>query len=111
MDNFITELETEAALNYLRDTAKDYAIWKSRARFLELHRKSIRAAEAESYNDGAMNAKLNKAEASEKYMNVVADLEQAMYESILLEARRNAAEAKINAWQTMSANNRQGLIS
>jgi len=110
MREFITTEQVEKALNYLRDTAEDFAKWKSRARFLELHRKSVRAAYAIGLTDGAMNLREAKAEASDEYAKVVEELEEALREFTLLEAERNAAQTKIDAWQTMEASNRRGHI-
>jgi len=110
MIEFISEAQVEAALNFLRDTADDYAKWKSRARFLVLHRKSVRAAAALSSGAKSMTEAKERGEASPEYAAVLAEYEQAEYEFTLLDAKRNAAETKVSAWQTIQASNRKGHI-
>lgn len=110
MKEFITEQEVELALEVLSDTAEDFAKWKSRARFLELHRKSVRAAQAMKGTAKAMNQNLTAAECSKAYMEITDQLEEALYYSILIEADRNAAESTISAWQTIIKANSKGLM-
>ncbi len=109
MKEWITEEEVEAALNYLRDSSKSYAEWKARMKYLELHRKSIRAIEYLN-QDGNVAECNAQAESSESYMNVLLEYKEAVGEFTLIDARRNAAESKLSAWQTVSASNRRGHI-
>ena len=111
MKQFITDEEVERSLNYLRDTAKDFAKWKSRARYLDKHRKSVRAAEFLAVEKSeTVGYKDAKAENSEAYKKILLEYEQAEYEFTLLESMRNAAATKIDAWRTIAATNRQGNI-
>ena len=110
MIDFISEAEIEKALNYLRDTAENYAKWKSRMKFLELHRKSVRAAEILNANGSSMGENKERGEASQAYKDILKEYEEAVYEFTLIDARRNAAESKISAWQTISSSNRRGHI-
>ena len=110
MIEFISEAEIEKALNYLRDTAEPYAKWKSRMKFLELHRKSVRAAEILGATGNTMAENTQKGEASKAYKDILKEYEEAVYEFTLIDARRNAAESKISAWQTVSSSNRRGHI-
>lgn len=110
MIEFITEAEVEKALNFLRDTAEDYAKWKSRMKYLELHRKSVRAAEF--FKGKGSSAVVNKehAENSTAYREILKEYEEAVYEFTVLDALRSAAETKISTWQTIQASNRKGHI-
>ena len=110
MKEFITEEEVEKALNYLSSSAKDYAKWKSRMKYLELHRKSIRAAEILSAKGNTISENTQKGEASEAYKKALMDYEDAVYEFTLIDAYRNAAETKIEAWRTISSSNRRGHL-
>lgn len=110
MREWITEEEIEAALNYLRDTAKDFAKWKARMKYLELHRKSIRAAEILSAKGNTIGENTQRGEASQAYKDILKEYEEAVYEFTLIDARRNAAESKISAWQTVSSSNRKGHV-
>jgi len=110
MIEFISEAQVEKALDFLRDTAEDFAKWKSRARFLVLHRKSVRAAAALASGAKSMAEAKERGEASAEYKAVLAEYETAEYEFTLLDAKRNAAEAKIEAWRTIQASNRRGHV-
>lgn len=110
MIDFISEAEIEKALNYLRDTAEPYAKWKSRMEFLKRHKNSVRATEALSANGSTMGENKDRGEASQAYKDILIEYEEAVYEFTLIDARRNAAESKISAWQTVSSSNRRGHI-
>lgn len=110
MNEFISEAQVEAALNFLRDTSEDYAKWKSRAKYLALHRKSVRAAESLKQKGKSMVENNTRAEASQAYSDICKEYEEAEYEFTLLDAQRNAANAKISSWQTISASNRKGHL-
>lgn len=110
MNQFITDQEIEKALNYLRDTAENYAKWKARMKYLESHRKSVRSAEVLNATGKTISENAHRGEASEAYKGVLIEYEEAVYEYTLLDARRHAAEAKIEAWRTISASMRRGNI-
>ena len=110
MREIITEDEVEKALNYLSSSAKDYAKWKSRMKFLELHRKSIRAAEILNAKGNTISENTQKGEASKAYKSILIEYHEAVYEFTLIDAYRNAAESKISAWQTISSSNRRGHV-
>lgn len=110
MKEFITEDEVEKALHYLSSSAKDYARWKARMKHLELHRKSVRAAEILNAKGNTISENTQKGEASEAYKNILMEYEDAVYEFTLIDAYRKAAEAKIEAWRTISSSNRRGHV-
>ena len=110
MSQFIKDNEIEAALNYLRDTAKPYAQWKGRMKYLESHRKSVRSAEVLRATGKTISENLHRGEASEAYREILKEYEESVYEYTLLDALRAAAEAKIEAWRTLSASYRRGNI-
>lgn len=110
MKEFITEEEVEKALNHLRDTAHDYAHWKSRMKYLEFHRKSVRAQEFFHGKGNSAAVNHEHAENSAAYRAILKEYEEAVYEFTVLDALRNAAETKISSWQTIQASNRKGHI-
>jgi len=110
MKEFISEDEIEKAINYLSSSAKDYAKWKSRMKFLENHRKSVRAAEVLRATGKTMAENKERGEASTAYKNVLIEYNEAVYEFTLIEAYRNAAESKIEAWRTISSSNKRGHV-
>lgn len=110
MREIITEDEVEKALHYLSSSVKDYARWKSRMKYLESHRKSVRAACILKATGKTMAENTQRGEAAEDYKKVLLDYEDAVYEFTLIDAYRHAAEAKIEAWRTVSASNRRGHV-
>jgi len=110
MNQFITDEEVEKALNYLRDTAENYAKWKARMKYLESHRKSVRSAEVLRATGKTISENTHRGEASEAYKEILIEYEESVYEYTLLDAMRHAAEAKIEAWRTISASMRRGNI-
>jgi len=110
MKEFITEEEVERAINYLAASSEDFAKWKGRMKFLELHRKSVRAAETLHASGKSMAENKERGEASTAYKNILIEYHEAVYEFELINAYRNAAEAKIEAWRTISSSNRRGHV-
>jgi len=110
MKEFISEDEVERAINYLSKSAEDFAKWKGRMKFLELHRKSVRAAETLNASGNSMAENKERGEASKAYKNILIEYHEAVYEFELINAYRNAAEAKVEAWRTISSSNRKGHL-
>lgn len=110
MREIITEDEVEKALHYLSSSVKDYAQWKSRMKYLEYHRKSVRAACILRATGKTMAENTQRGEAADDYKQALLDYKDAIYEFTLIDAYRHAAEAKIEAWRTVSASNRRGNI-
>lgn len=110
MKDFITEEEVERAINYLASSAEDFAKWKGRMKFLELHRKSVRAAETLNANGNSMAENKERGEASTAYKNILIEYHEAVYEFELINAYRNAAAVKVDAWRTISSSNKAGHV-
>ena len=105
----ITDQEAQKAVDYLVTSSKEYADWKSRMKFLEKYHKSVLATEALKGHGKISENKL-RAEASEAYIQTLADYEQAVCEFTLIDSYRSAAETKIELYRTMSASLRRGNI-
>ena len=110
MKEFISEDEVERALKYLSESAKDFAKWRGRMKYLEQHRKSVRAAEVLRATGKTISENTTRGEASTAYKNILIEYHEAIYEFELINAYRNAAETKISLFQTISASNRRGHI-
>ena len=110
MSNFISDNEIEKAVNYLASSAKDFAKWKARMKYLESHRKSVRSAAVLSATGKTISENAHRGEASESYKQILIEYEEAVYEFTLIDAYRGAAEAKIDAWRTLQASNRRGHV-
>lgn len=106
----ITDDEAQKAVDYLVNSAKDYAMWKSRMKYLESHRKSVRAAEVLRATGKTMAENTQRGEASTAYKEILKEYEEAVYEYELINAYRSAAETKIELYRTMSASLRRGNI-
>lgn len=106
----ITDEETQKAVDYLVSSSSDYAKWRSRMKFLESHRKSIRAAEILRATGKTMAENTQRGEASTAYKNILIEYHEAVYEFELVNAYRHAAEIKIELYRTMSASLRRGNI-
>lgn len=119
----ITDTQVEQALDWLRDTAETGAKWSARRTYLEkrltfIMDAKLRAIKARVMKEKAkefpaVNAQEREAYASEEYQDAVSELElitqeleEAVREQEYHRAMRAAAEAKIEAWRTMAANNR-----
>lgn len=104
----ITEEQIEACLDYLRDTAPEYAQWRAAEKF---YNHKIKAIEAKGFcgeEKGAVESKRMKARASEEYNQALEDLRESAYNAELIGARRNAAEYKISVYQTQVKASRAG---
>ena len=102
----ISDEDIERALDYLRDTAKPAAVARSQARILEKHLGVIEA-KYKTHAIGMSNAAAqDAARASSEYQQGMDAWEEAMRRDAEFTMLREAADAKIRAWQTMSSNAR-----
>lgn len=107
---FITDDETEIAVHYLSSSAEKHARAKARMKYLEKHIKSVLAIESLKKTGSSQAANKVQAEASEAYQNILSDYEVSVYEYTLVDDKRFAAEATIEAWRTISSSNRRGHL-
>lgn len=110
MREFITEDEVERAIHYLAGSVENYAKWKSRMKYLDKHRKSVRAMCILRQKGKTISENTIRGEAAQEYQDVLAEYEEAVREYTLIEAYRNAAEVKVEVWRTITASNRRGNI-
>lgn len=110
MKEFITDEEVEKAIHYLAESAKPFAEWKARMKYLDHNRKAVKAAESLRQKGKSMTENNTRAEASEVYKQALMDYKEAVEEFTLIEAYRFAAETKIATWRTISSSLRRGNI-
>jgi len=110
MSNFVTDDQTQLALDYLRDSAEPFAEWKANMKWLEHRRKVVRAVAVLEQKAGSHAANLAIADASIEYSDVLGEYKDAVYHFTLIESRRKAAELKIEVWRSLNANNRKGNL-
>ena len=110
MREFITDIMVEKALDYLRDSAENYARWKARMKYLESHRKSVRSSEVLNATGKTITENTHRGESSKAYNDILQEYEEAVYEFTLIDAMRKAAEIKIEVWRSISSANKRGNI-
>ena len=119
----ISTEDVENALNYLRDSAGDYAKWKARLDYLTnridfIQGAKLRAIKARKMKEfvgvyEAVNAQEREAYASQEYQDAIQEMEdltkeieEATREAEYHRAMRAAMEAKYRCWQTQEASRR-----
>lgn len=105
----VTEQDAEKALDYLRDSAEEYARWRAAEKHYENRLKSIEAAEFLDQEKGSVEAKRMAARASDAYLQCLEDYREAKYKSELFWAYRQAAQSKVSFFQTLTKTHREGF--
>lgn len=105
MDNqLVTEADVEKALDFLRDSAKEIGDAKKEAVKTDYMVKHTKAIAMKLYATLPVGAQEREALASDQYLMAVDRAAEAAGEYERLKSLRGAAEMKIGAWQSMSAN-------
>ena len=100
----ITDEDAERAVDFLRDSAERAAKARSERAFTEEYRKSMKALIMSHHDAPSIAAKEMIAYADDGYIKHLEAIRSAVFQDELLRAQREAAHAKIQAWQTQSAN-------
>jgi hypothetical protein len=103
---FIKDDEIDKALDYLRDTADKAAAARADRLYCEEFRKTVKALEMKEHDELPLGAQEREAYASERYQQHLIAIHDAVQEDERYRFLRQAAQAKIDAWQTQSANER-----
>lgn len=102
----ITEQQAEAANDYLRDSAKEYAEAKNNRKHLEQYRK-VKKAQLMREKAGEPGHVCEAYAYSHKdYLEVLEGIKEAGVIEDTLRWRMKAAELKIEMWRSQQANNR-----
>ena len=102
----IDEKEVEKAVDFLRDSSEKAALATANRKYLEEHRKILKAQIMKEHIDKPVTAQEREAYSDERYKKCIEGISQSTFEEAKLRFQRHAAEAKIMAWQTQSANMR-----
>lgn len=102
----ISEADIEKAVDYLRDSAKQAAQSRADVKYLEAHMKVLKATLKAKSAAGSNAAAEDEALAHPDYRVALEGYRAAVEKDAEFTFLREAADAKIRAWQTMSASAR-----
>ena len=106
----IDETDVEKAVDYLRDSSNEAAGATANRKYLDEFRMSLKALIIKEHLDKPVTAQEREAYADERYQKHLGALRNAIHADEQHKFKRHAAEAKIMAWQTQSANMRATKI-
>lgn len=106
MDNRSPQEQARSAVEYLLDTAAEVAAAKADVVRAESMLKHTKALVMKSSEASAISAQERDAYASEEYVQAIDEVFKATHDYEILKARREAAQARIEYWRTLSANQR-----
>jgi hypothetical protein len=100
------EIDIFKCLDYIRDNAKKYAQAKANRVYLEEYRKSLKAALMATQIGEPVNAREIYAYAHHDYTRLLEGIKEAIEAEENLRWKLIAAQAKIEVWRSLSANQR-----
>jgi hypothetical protein len=108
MPPFISEEQVEKALDYLRDSAEEAAEARAQRSHMEDYIKSLEAMLMKESDNGSTSATIQKRNALShpEYVKFLDAKREAVKRDEKHRYMRLAAQARIDAWQTLSANYR-----
>ena len=105
----IEDSDIEKAVDYLRDTALKAAKARAERAYLEEFRKVLKSQVMREHINESLGAQEALAYSDKRYIAHLDCIRTAIEADEHLRFLRIAAEAKLAAWQTMSANNRKNV--
>ena len=105
----ITDQDVEKALDWMRDNSTKAAQARANRAYLEEYRKVLKGQIMRENSNLPLGAQEATAYADERYTVHLNGYKEAVLEDERLRFMFSAAEAKVQAWQTQSANNRKGI--
>jgi len=102
----ITDEQVEAALDYLRESAKPAAVARAQARTLEKFLGVVEAQQKAKATGRSNAAAQDEARASPEYREALTAWEEAVRRDAEYTMLREAASSRIEAWRTQSSNMR-----
>ena len=109
ISRMITDDEIDKVLDYLRDNASKAAKARGERWHMEEYRKVVKSEEMKKHDELPLGAQEREAYASDRYKKHL----EAVRDAIVIDENyrflRDAAQSKVDAWQTQSANIRGGL--
>ena len=100
------EINIYKCLDYIRDHAKQYAQAKANRVYLEEYRKTLKARLMAQQLGDPVNAQERYAYAHPEYAELLDGLKVAIEQEENLRWKLIAAQAKIEVWRSLSANQR-----
>ena len=100
------EINIYKCLDYIRDHAKQYAQAKANRVYLEEYRKTLKARLMAQQLGDPVNAQERFAYAHPEYAKLLEGLKAAIEQEENLRWKLIAAQAKIEVWRSLSANQR-----
>ncbi len=104
----ISDADIEKAVDWLRDSAPKIAKARAEMIYAEEYRKSLKSMLMREHIDESLGAQEREAYADERYRKHLDVYRDSVMAYELLRAQREAANIKIEAWRSMSANQRVG---
>lgn len=102
----VSEEQVDAALEYLRDSAKPAAVARSQARTLKKYLEVVEA-EQKSLHAGKSNAAATDlARASPQYKTALDAWQEAVKKDCEYQMLRQAADSRVQAWRTQESTRR-----
>lgn len=102
----ITDDEIQKAVDWLRDNADEAAQARANRVVMEEGRKCVKAKLMKEHVKESIGAQEREAYADNRYQLHLDGLKEAVLEDERFRMLRAAADAKIEAWRTMQANQR-----
>jgi len=106
----INEQDVEKAVDYLRESSNESAMATANRKYLDEFRKSLKSLIMKDHLDKPVTAQEREAYSDDRYLKHLEALRDAIHQDERHKFKRQAAEAKIMAWQTQSANMRATKI-
>jgi hypothetical protein len=104
----ISDERTEAAVEYLRDTAERYGKARGHQAFCEKAVSRVKALEMIG-KPGSLGDREAAAYSSMPYLKALEELENAVAEAETIRAKRDAAELTIEVWRTQTSAKKAGI--
>lgn len=102
----LSDTDIERALDYLRDSADEAAQARAERVYLDEFRKCLKSQIMKEHADQSGIVQEREAYADERYLRHVEALREAVHRDEKHRFLLKAAEAKIDAWRSKSANQR-----
>lgn len=102
--DYLTESEVDKAVEFLRDSADSSAKYRAERLYVEEYRKSLKAILMKQFGDLPISAQEREAYSHKDYIAHLKAIKIAVEKDERQRFLRAGAEAKIQAWQTKSAN-------
>ena len=107
--HMISDDDIQVAVDWLQNNAIESAKRVAERKYLEEYRKSLKALIMKEHIDKPVTVQEREAYADQRYLMHLKALQIAIFRDEEMKFLRSAKEAKINAWQTQSANMRTKL--